>query len=129
MFPFEVSAEVIAIFIPIIVVLGVFAAVITSIVVSGKHKELAHRERIIAMEKGIPVPEMPKIEKRPMHLTMRAWGLIFMMLGVALIIAIWVTAGVKAGIWGLLPVAIGAAMLIAARREKDEPPAFRRERE
>lgn len=122
MFPFSMSPEVVAVFIPILIVFGFFAAAITSIVLSGKYKELAHRERIIAMEKGIPVPEMPKVVKRPVYLTLRAWGLILTLLGVALIIAISVTAGVRAGIWGLLPVAVGAAMLIAARKEEKEPP-------
>jgi hypothetical protein len=123
MFPFSISAEVVAVFIPILIVLGFFAAAITSIVISGKHKELAHRERIIAMEKGIPVPEIPKVEKRPMYLRLRVWGLVFTFIGIALVITIWVTAGIRAGIWGLLGVAIGAAMLISARREMNEPPA------
>ena len=123
MYPFAMEPQMIAIFIPILVVLGVFAAVITSIIVNGKHKELAHRERILAMEKGIPIPEEPKVEKRPAYLSFRAWGYVLMLLGVALVAALWVTAGGKAGVWGLLPAAIGIAMLIAASKERSEASA------
>lgn len=120
MYPFSIDTGVIAIFIPILTVLGVFAVVITSVIVNGKHKELAHKERLLAMEKGIPIPEEPPVVKRPAYLTIRAWGFVLTMLGVALVAALWVTAGGKAGVWGLLPTAIGVAMLFAANREKSE---------
>lgn len=123
MYPFSMEPQVIAIFIPILAVLGVFAVVITSIIVGGKHKELAHKERILAMEKGIQIPEEPPVVKRPAYLSIRAWGFVLTLLGVALVVALWVTAGGKAGVWGLLPTAIGIAMLVAANRERNETAA------
>ena len=120
MYPFSIDTGVIAIFIPILAVIGVFAVVITSVIVSSKHKELAHKERILAMDKGIPIPEEPLVAKRPAYLTIRAWGFILTLLGVALVIALWVTAGGKAGVWGLLPTAVGLAMLFAANKEMRE---------
>lgn len=120
MYPFSIDTGVIAIFIPILTVFGVFVVVITSVIMSSKHKELAHKERLLAMEKGIPIPEKPPVAKRPAHLTIRAWGLVLALLGVALVIALWVTAGGKAGVWGLLPTAVGIAMLFAANKEMRE---------
>ncbi|HUV36870.1 MAG TPA: DUF6249 domain-containing protein, partial [Patescibacteria group bacterium] len=120
MYPFAMEPQVIAIFIPILTVLGVFAVVITSILVSGKHKELAHKERLLAMEKGISIPAEPPVEKRLAYLSIRAWGFVLTLLGVALVIALWVTAGAKAGVWGLLPTAVGVAMIVAASRERKE---------
>ena len=123
MYPFSIDTGVIAIFIPILTVLGVFAVVITSVIVNSKHKELAHKERLIAMEKGISIPEEPPVTRRPAYLTIRAWGFVLTLLGVALVVALWVTAGGKVGVWGLLPTAIGVAMLFAANREKNESAA------
>lgn len=118
------EAATIAVFIPIIVVIGVFAAIITSIVVKGKHKELEHKQRLIAMEKGIPIPEpppQPMRKKRPTYLKFRAWGLVLLFLGIVLIVSIWVAAGVIGGIWGTVPVAVGAALLVVARLEQNDP--------
>jgi cadmium resistance protein CadD (predicted permease) len=123
MYPFSINPNVVAVFIPILIVLGVFAVVITSVIVNSKHKELAHKERILAMDKGIAIPEEPPVVRRPAYLTIRAWGFVLTLLGVALIIALWVTAGGKAGVWGLLPTAIGIAMLFAASRERSESTA------
>jgi len=117
---FDISPDVLAVMIPIFAIIGVFATVITSIVVNGKHKELEHKERLIAMEKGIPIPEPPKKEKPPRYLAIRAWGLVFTFLGIVLTVAIAAQTELKYGLWGLLPVAIGVALVMSAHYEKNE---------
>ena len=117
---FGIDAAVVAIFIPIIVVIGVFAAVITSVVVSGKQKELEHKERLVAMEKGMPIPEKPLKEKRPLYLSLRAWGFVFVALGIALVFAIGAEAGFTHGLWGLIPLLVGLSLLLASNLEKKD---------
>jgi hypothetical protein len=117
MFPW-IDSAIVALLIPIIVVIGGVGMGIIAIVMNGRQKELAHKERLIAMEKGIPIPEPVRDEKRPAYLSIRAWGLVMFCLGVALVIAIGAAAGFRDGLWGLLPLSIGAGLLIGANLEK-----------
>ena len=120
---FDIDPALVAVFIPIIVVFGVFAAVITQVVVSGRHKELEHKERIMAMEKGIPIPEPPREERkrrRPRYLTIRLWGFIMFAFGIAFGIALGAEIGARHGLWGLIAVFMGAALLFAAAAEKKD---------
>jgi hypothetical protein len=117
---FDIRPELVAVFIPILIVIGVFAVVMIAVVVEGRQKELRHKERILAMEKGIELPEEPKKEKRPVYRNLRAWGLALFSLGVVLCLAIGFQVGFRYSLWGLLPAAVGAAMLVAAAYEKRE---------
>jgi hypothetical protein len=76
--------------------------------------ERIHKERMIAMEKGIPLPEMPDYEEKPgalaqtwsnLHINPK-WplgvGAIFMMLGFGVSLALWFSKEASdAGIWGV----------------------------
>jgi hypothetical protein len=117
---FGINPALAAVFIPILAVIGTFAMIITVIIMGNRHKELQHRERIIAMEKGIEIPKEPEKVKRPVYLTMRAWGLVLFAVGIVIFFGIWVEAGFRYSLWGLLPAAIGAALLIAGRLESKE---------
>jgi hypothetical protein len=117
---FDISPNVIAILIPILVVIGVFATVIVGILSENRRKELAHKERLIAMDKGLPLPEKEREEKNPRYLSIRAWGLVMAFLGVAVVIGISAEAGLRHGMWGLCPLGVGAALLIAAYTEKKD---------
>jgi hypothetical protein len=117
---FDIRPETVAIAIPILFVLGLFAAIIASIVINGRRKELEHKERLIAMEKGLPIPESPPVARTPRYLVLRNWGLVVLCFGVSLVIAISVAEGVREGVWGLLPLSIGAGLLIAAQLEKSD---------
>jgi hypothetical protein len=122
---FDVSPNVVAIFIPILIVVGAFAAVIVAIIVQGKQKELIHKERLVAMEKGMPIPDEPVKPRRPAFMTLRVWGFVLVLLGIALVIAIGATTagagyGFYHGLWGLIPLTIGAGLLISASIEKKE---------
>jgi hypothetical protein len=117
----SVDPEIIAVFIPIIGVLGGVMIAITGIVVGGRRKELEHRERIIAMEKGLPVPTPPIETERPKYSSRRAGGLVMTGIGLALTIALSADDGfADGGVWGLIPLFIGLGLLIAGSLDKRE---------
>ncbi len=106
--------------IPILGVAGGMAIAIVAVIMAGKKKELHHRERLIAMEKGIDLPGEPVKEKRPAHLSHRTRGLVMVAIGVTSTIGLWTTAGANGGVWGLVPLGIGVALLVSSRLEKRE---------
>lgn len=117
---FDINPSVVAILIPIITVIGVFAMIITVVIVSGREKELKHKERVLAMEKGMEIPVEPVRPKRPAYKSLRAWGLVLLFLGIVLFFALWVQVDFDVSLWGLMPAAIGAALLLAAAKEQKE---------
>ncbi len=114
------SPEVLAIMIPITFIMGGIAVAIVAIVMAARKKELDHKERLTAMDKGIDIPLPKEKKKRPAYLNMRPWGLVLSCLGITLTVALWVTAGSIGGVWGFLPLGIGVGLLIAAALEKSE---------
>jgi hypothetical protein len=123
----RIEAETIALSIPILVVMGGILVAITAIVMQARRKDLEHRERILAMEKGLPLPaETPVKQERPRYSARRANGLVLTGIGIALTIAMTVEDGGDTGVWGLIPLFIGVGLLIAAHLDKKE---WERERE
>lgn len=119
----NVGPETIAVLIPIVAILGTFAIVIVAIVVEGRKKEAIHRERMFALEKGLPLPELPEKQEKPVYSSRRAWGLVWFGLGLALTIALAVnpdSAEVNAWGWGLMPTFIGVGLIIAGHLDKKE---------
>jgi hypothetical protein len=94
---FGLSPQIVAVFIPILAVIGTFAMIITVVIMGSRQKELEHRERIIAMEKGMEIPKEPDKVRRPPHLTMRAWGLVLSAVGIIVFLGIWVEEGCGRG--------------------------------
>lgn len=115
----SIRPETIAVMIPIVLLFGGVIVAIVAIVAAAKNKELEHKEKIVAMEKGIEYPREEPRERR-VHVGRRAAGLVFVGLGLALTIAIWVAAGAIGGVWGLVPLFIGIGLLIAASIDKKE---------
>jgi hypothetical protein len=116
------STGTFALAIPILLIFGGIAVAITAIIMSGRTKELVHKERLIALDKGIDLPAEPvkvKREKRPGYFGNRTAGLVLFCLGVSLTIALFATAG-SAGVWGLPTLAIGVGLLISAELERRE---------
>ena len=115
---FGFDPGIVALLIPIIAVLGGMALAIVSVIMKGKEEELKHKERIIAMEKGMAVPEMPKEEKRTSYSRYRTWGLVMTLLGLALIAQKLVSGNSSAMTGGIIVAAIGIGFLLAAWFEK-----------
>ena len=104
-------------------IFGGIAIAIVGIIMGGRKKELQHKERIVAMEKGIEVPPLEQQKEkcaRPHHAANRTGGLVLVGFGVAITIALWGTAGLQGGVWGLLPLGIGAGLLVSSHLEKGE---------
>lgn len=112
--------ETLAIMIPISAIMGGIVIAIVAIIIGGRRKELEHKERLIAMEKGIEVPRPSEPAQRPAYQSNRSAGFVMTMLGIAITIANWTVAGPKGGVWGLIPLAIGVGLLISAAVEKKE---------
>jgi len=109
-----------AIMIPISAIMGGIVIAIVAIIIGGRKKELEHKERLLAMEKGIEIPQPPKTECRPAYQSNRSAGFIMTFLGIAITAALWTTAGSDSGVWGLIPLAIGIGLLISSAVEKKE---------
>jgi hypothetical protein len=117
---FDISPEVVAVTIPIIFVLGAIAVTITALILDSARKDRKHKERLLAMEKGIDLPEEPIKTSPPRYLAMRAWGFVFSFIGLATTIGITAEEGIQHGLWGLMPLSIGVALLVAAYLEKKD---------
>jgi hypothetical protein len=118
---FGFDAGVVALLIPIVAVVGGMAIAIVGVIIKGKEEELKHKERIIAMEKGIPIPvsePLPPKKEKPRYLAIRAWGLVITLIGVAVMISIAIGSDLRNGIWGLIPTGLGVGLLLAAWFEK-----------
>ena len=84
--------------------------------------ELLHQERLFALERGLDVPPLPpeffaapaRKDDKPAapRISSLRWGLMWLFLGLALMIAITLNDGLEQASWALLPVAVGAAQLI-----------------
>ena len=109
-----------ALTIPLLFLTGGIAIAIVSIIIAGKKKELAHKERLVAIEKGVPLPEEIPKKTRPAYLKNRTAGLVVFFFGIALTIAMWTSGGSVAGVWGLLAIAVGFGYLLASFLEKKE---------
>lgn len=115
-----VDPEVVAISIPILAVCGGVLIAITAIIVGGRKKEQEHRERLVAMEKGIAPPQPAPEVERPKYSSRRANGLVMTGIGLALTIAMTISDDLESGVWGLIPLFIGIGLLIAGNIDKRE---------
>jgi hypothetical protein len=133
---------VIGAFIPIVAItLGV---AIGSLAIWSEHKrkleliDRLHRERMLALEKGVEPPALPpgmvgdlaaKPKIVPRYLWPRAMrnGLMLLFGGIVLYFAVDEAGGREGAMFMLVPAALGLANLIYAaviwKQEKDEPPA------
>jgi hypothetical protein len=127
--------HILPIFIPIVaIIMGVGVAML-AIWTNYKRKsemfELHHKERLLAIERGMEVPSLPddffktsgKLAATPDDRL--RYGLMWLLVGVALMIALALNSGLERAAWGLLPVAVGLAYLIyyaiVARNQPSNP--------
>lgn len=113
---FNIDAATLAVLIPIIAVLGGMAIAVVGVIYSGRKDELKHKERIIAMEKGLPIPEEPVGPPRKGNpfIGLLAVGLIISLASLGIIISVSVSEGADKGLFGLIPLGVGLGFLIAA---------------
>lgn len=116
MIGFDVSPETLALLIPIIAVMGGMTLAIIGTIYHNRQEELEHKERIIAMEKGLPIPERPEPVKNGsrLFLGLLGWGLVISFLSLGIIISVSVSEGLKMGLFGLIPLGIGLGLLVCA---------------
>jgi dolichol kinase len=80
--------------------------------------ELHHKERLMAIERGMEVPPLPaeffqgRAKAETSLLSNLRWGLIWLLLGLAIAAAIILNGDSARAAWGLIPIAIGLAQLI-----------------
>ena len=93
---------------------------ILGIVLNYRHSrhliDLVHKERMSAMERGLEAPPLPARtsefrSERPAASYLHR-GLLLTLLGLSLMAAFGVNAGVQSALWGLPVAALGAAYLI-----------------
>ncbi len=133
------TADVLGVFIPIIaIVMGIGMGMLST---WSEHKrrsqlmEQSHRERMAALEKGLPMPEIPanlvsgkRDDANPRNASLRAmrFGLMMLGIGVVLFFALQRVTNDNVELFGLIPAVIGAANLVYAyllsRREREAGP-------
>ncbi|MCH7721308.1 MAG: hypothetical protein IH988_10035 [Planctomycetes bacterium] len=92
---------------------GTVAVVAIALYFNYKKRQAQSQEILAAIEKGMEIPFPP-----PQTRNYYNQGLIWSAVGIALTIAIGVSSQELAGaVWGLLPLAVGIAFLLIARRE------------
>ncbi len=132
---------VIGAFIPIVAI--IFSIGIGAVALWSEHKRKSqlldqlHRERIVALEKGVEPPALPPgligfTAPKPLPPPRALWpkamrnGLVLLFGGVVLYFAIYLAGGELGAAFALIPAAIGVANLIYAAvlwsQEKDSPP-------
>ena len=95
---------------------------IVGIIYRGREEELKRKERIVAMEKGLPIPEEPSIapKKTNNYLALLGWGLVISFLSLGIIVAVSIRSGLENGAFGLIPLGMGLGLLVSALFAKRE---------
>lgn len=98
---------------------------------------LYHQERMAAIEKGIELPPAPEgllsEDEKPAHpRRLLLKGLVWLLIGLGLIVAVWFNAGHEEACFGLIPAGVGLAYLIyyavAGQKEADLADAIQQAR-
>ena len=132
------EVAVIGVMIPIVaIVLGIGIGMLALWLDYRKKREffeLHHKERMAAIEKGMEVPPLPaeffqdhrRRSRTPADYLRR--GLVWLLVGIAITVALFQQKG-TAGLWGLVPAAVGLAYLlsyfIGGRRGNEPDPSDR----
>jgi hypothetical protein len=117
-----VSVAILGVMVPIVaIIMGIGIGMLKLALDYRNRREmfqLHHAERLAAIEKGVEVaplpPEFFQSYRRPAsgRASSLRWGLIWLLVGCALVVALYYGSGHDDAWWGLLPAAIGAALLI-----------------
>ncbi|MFZ5433859.1 MAG: DUF6249 domain-containing protein [Calditrichota bacterium] len=115
---------IIALFLPIIAIVGSFTVILVIVLAVLNNRrarlEMLHKERMMALEKGLPVPmdySDSQSRRRPY-----VSGLIWAGIGIALVIWGSLSGESDMNAWGLIPFFVGVALLVgdwmALKRER-----------
>ncbi len=118
--------------IPIAVLIGAFAIVITAMILQSRARDRQQRERMFMAEKGLEVPrelyQIREPKKRDFRAG-RAWlmilGTICICVGIGVMIMLGVKEGMHDGVAGIVPIFIGIGFLASERmiaKLADKPP-------
>ncbi len=123
-------SDVIALLIPITAIVAAAVILIVALRLRAKRRELLHRERLAAIEKGVEIPEalLADSDSLSPHACLLR-GLIWLLSGVAVII-FFVAMGLAEGdrelfaaaALGLIPAGAGTAYLVVYRNMQAERP-------
>lgn len=89
--------------------------------------ELHHKERMLAIERGMEVPPLPDALLAPdqreegksaVPSDYLRRGLLWLLVGLAVAIALALNTSIKMATWGLIPIAVGLAYLIYFASDK-----------
>jgi hypothetical protein len=111
-----------SVLIPIVAIVFGVSAGMLSTWASHKRKqqlmEQAHKERLVALERGLPLPDIPKEladeDEKPNAARSLRNGIALFLIGVVLYFALDRVASEDVAIFGLIPAAIGIANLVYA---------------
>ncbi|TKJ38397.1 hypothetical protein CEE37_12825 [candidate division LCP-89 bacterium B3_LCP] len=115
---------IIGVLLPAIFILAGLVIAIAAFRHRAKRNQLEHQERMLALEKGVALPEavMPPARQSNPYF----WGIVMVAFGLALLVGYAVDGAVEFIIWGAIFLFVGAAVLTANllnikhRRERDE---------
>ncbi len=103
------TTAIVAVLIPIVAMLVTLAIVLFAINRSHKARELEHAERMLAIEKGIPIPHTPPRKSKPDYPF--SWPFVFIGFGLALLlITIFGEGGGEAIGFGFISLFIGLGL-------------------
>jgi hypothetical protein len=91
--------------------------------------ELHHKERLMAIERGMELPPLPaeffqgRGKPESSLVNNLRWGLIWLLVGMAVAAAMIINGESSGAAWGLIPIAIGLAQLIFYSIGRRQPPA------
>jgi hypothetical protein len=114
--------EVLGVLIPIVaIVFGVSAGMLSTWANHQRKQKLldnTHKERLVALERGLPIPDVPKglLEESDRPTAARALrnGVIMSLIGAILYFALEAVAKEAIGLFGLIPAAVGVGNLLYA---------------
>jgi hypothetical protein len=108
-----------AVMIPIIAIVGGFVVALAAFRHNNRRRELEHQERMAAIEKGLPIPQMPIMPALPAQMmppmkqrNPYLWGFILLGAGLALVIGKIIEGNDDLG-FALVLMFIGGAILAA----------------
>ena len=117
----------IALLIPIIAIIGAFSTVMFTVYQRMRRQremlQLYHAERMAAIEKGIELPPLPAESFRDPYdgRGRRYRGVVLILVGIAVTVALWETGGDNTFWWGLVIVAWGLGKLVIGFLERNNP--------